>query len=54
MSDHLKSMFFVPSARVLSALGLNLTNKAEMYSDPALKPIFMVNNFNYILKSLKR
>ncbi|XP_071107371.1 exocyst complex component 7-like [Haliotis cracherodii] len=40
--------------RVLSALGLNLTNKAEMYSDPALKPIFMLNNFNYILKSLKR
>ncbi|KAL4239242.1 Exocyst complex component 7 [Mactra antiquata] len=40
--------------KVLSALGLNLTNKAETYSDPFLKPIFMLNNFNYILKSLKR
>ncbi|XP_050394156.1 exocyst complex component 7 [Patella vulgata] len=40
--------------RVLSALGLNLSNKAETYGDPALKPIFMLNNFNYILKSIKR
>ncbi|XP_060593061.1 LOW QUALITY PROTEIN: exocyst complex component 7-like [Ruditapes philippinarum] len=40
--------------KVLSALGLNLSNKAETYSDPYLKPIFMLNNFNYILKSLKR
>ncbi|KAK7469684.1 hypothetical protein BaRGS_00036313 [Batillaria attramentaria] len=40
--------------RVLSALGLNLSNKAETYSDPGLRPIFMLNNFNYILKSLKR
>ncbi|XP_041363280.1 exocyst complex component 7-like isoform X2 [Gigantopelta aegis] len=39
--------------RVLSALGLNLANKAETYSDPALKPIFILNNCNYILKSLK-
>ena len=41
------------SARVLSALGLNLSNKSETYSDPGLRPIFMLNNFNYILKSLK-
>ncbi|XP_053390716.1 exocyst complex component 7-like [Mercenaria mercenaria] len=40
--------------KVLSALGLNLSNKAETYSDPYLKPIFMLNNFNYILKSLRR
>jgi exocyst complex protein 7 len=38
---------------VLSALGLNLSIKAETYSDPGMKPIFMLNNFNYILKSLK-
>ncbi|KAK7112146.1 exocyst complex component 7-like [Littorina saxatilis] len=39
--------------RVLSALGLNLSNKAETYNDPGLRPIFMLNNFNYILKALK-
>lgn len=40
--------------KVLSALGLNLSNKAETYGDPFLRPIFMLNNYNYILKSLKR
>ncbi|XP_052782114.1 exocyst complex component 7-like isoform X2 [Mya arenaria] len=40
--------------KVLSALGLNLSNKSETYSDPFIKPVFMLNNFNYILKSLKR
>lgn len=40
--------------RVLSALGLNLSNKAETYNDPALRPVFMLNNFNYIIKALKR
>ncbi|GFR90341.1 exocyst complex component 7 [Elysia marginata] len=40
--------------RVLSALGLNLSNKAETYSDPALRPVFMLNNFNYIIKALTR
>ncbi|XP_052265471.1 exocyst complex component 7-like isoform X1 [Dreissena polymorpha] len=41
-------------SKVLSALGLNLSNKSETYSDAFIKPIFMLNNFNYILKSLKR
>merc|ERR1712172_455974 len=41
-------------SRVLSALGLNLSNKSETYSDPALRPMFMINNFNYIVKSLER
>jgi len=40
--------------RVLSALGLNLSNKAETYSDLILKPVFMINNLNYIIKSLER
>ena len=43
-----------PTARVLSALGLNLSNKAETYGDPALRPVFMLNNFNYIIKALTR
>ncbi|XP_062587562.1 exocyst complex component 7-like [Saccostrea cucullata] len=40
--------------KTLSALGLNLSNKAETYSDPTLRPVFMLNNYHYILKSLKR
>jgi len=42
------------AAKVLSSLGLNLNNKAEAYSDPALKSVFMLNNFTYILKALRR
>ncbi|KAK2185572.1 hypothetical protein NP493_228g06031 [Ridgeia piscesae] len=40
--------------KVLSALGANLTNKSETYSDVTLRSIFMLNNYNYILKSLRR
>ncbi|XP_014668631.1 PREDICTED: exocyst complex component 7-like [Priapulus caudatus] len=40
--------------RVLSTLGLNLENKAEMYSEPCLKAIFLLNNYNYIHMSLQR
>jgi len=40
--------------KVLSALGLNLHVKFESYSDPALRSVFMLNNFNYISKSLRR
>ncbi|XP_064602319.1 exocyst complex component 7-like [Liolophura sinensis] len=40
--------------KVLSSLGLNLTNKAETYGDATLRAIFMLNNYNYMLKSLKR
>lgn len=40
--------------RVLSALGLTLNNKSEAYSDPTLKAIFMLNNYNYMLKTLRR
>ena len=45
-------VFFL--AKVLSSLGLNLNNKCETYNDVTLKSIFMLNNYNYILKSLKR
>jgi len=46
--------FACVAAKVLSSLGLNLNNKAEAYSDPALKSVFMLNNFTYILKALRR
>ncbi|VDP50766.1 unnamed protein product [Soboliphyme baturini] len=41
-------------ARILSALGLNLRNKAELYADPAQKAIFMLNNTNHIVKILRK
>lgn len=40
--------------KVLSSLGLNLNNKAEAYNDSAIKAVFLLNNFNYILRSLRR
>ena len=52
--DPTDSCIFSVSAKVLSALGLNLSNKSETYSDPFLRPIFMLNNYNYILKSMTR
>ncbi|KFD71366.1 hypothetical protein M514_07149 [Trichuris suis] len=41
-------------ARVLSALGLNLRNKAELYVNPALKAMFMLNNLTHILKVITK
>ncbi|KAK2148385.1 hypothetical protein LSH36_500g00027 [Paralvinella palmiformis] len=40
--------------QVLSNLALNLDNKSETYSDETLKSIFLLNNYNYMLKTLKR
>lgn len=40
--------------RVLSTLGLTLKNKSDTYTDPHLRAIFMLNNFNYILKTLRK
>ena len=40
--------------RVLSSLGLTLKNKSDTYTDPYLRAIFMLNNFNYILKTLRK
>ncbi|KAE9416251.1 hypothetical protein Angca_003574 [Angiostrongylus cantonensis] len=37
-------------ARILSALGLTLNKKSEIYEDPALSSLFLLNNFNYIAK----
>ena len=50
------ALYFPPpyTAKVLSSLGANLTNKSETYSDVTLRSIFMLNNYNYILKSLRR
>lgn len=45
-------------ARVLAALGLNLELKSKSYvhitGQVALSGIFLMNNYNYILKGLQR
>jgi len=41
-------------ARVLSVLSLNLTNKSKLYDTSALQAVFMLNNYNYIIKSLHK
>uniref|UniRef100_A0A671S018 Exocyst complex component 7 n=1 Tax=Sinocyclocheilus anshuiensis TaxID=1608454 RepID=A0A671S018_9TELE len=43
-----------PSYKVLGNLQLNLSNKAKVYEDPALRAVFLHNNYNYILKSLEK
>ena len=40
------------SNSLLNALSLILTNKADLYDDPVRKAIFLVNNYNFILKKL--
>ncbi|CAJ0571947.1 unnamed protein product, partial [Mesorhabditis spiculigera] len=40
-------------ARILSALGTCLSRKSELYPDPLLSTIFMINNYTYIAKSLQ-
>ena len=40
--------------RVLVALSSTLNKKSQSYSDPYLKAIFMLNNYHYILKSLRK
>ncbi|NP_001121264.1 exocyst complex component 7 L homeolog [Xenopus laevis] len=40
--------------KVLGNLQLKLTHRVKTYEDPALKAIFLHNNFNYILKSLEK
>ncbi|KAL9956376.1 hypothetical protein ACROYT_G037843 [Oculina patagonica] len=40
--------------RVLGALGLNLELKARVYEAPTLCALFLLNNYNYIVKTLQR
>ncbi|XP_068932424.1 exocyst complex component 7 isoform X3 [Petaurus breviceps papuanus] len=40
--------------KVLGNLQLNLLSKSKVYEDPALRAIFLHNNYNYILKSLEK
>ncbi|KAJ7362141.1 Exocyst complex component 7 [Desmophyllum pertusum] len=40
--------------RVLGALGLNLELKARVYEAPTLCTLFLLNNYNYIVKALDR
>ncbi|XP_078081963.1 exocyst complex component 7 isoform X1 [Mustelus asterias] len=40
--------------KILGNLQLNLHSKAKVYEDTALGAVFLLNNFNYILKSLEK
>ncbi|XP_042198366.1 exocyst complex component 7 isoform X10 [Callorhinchus milii] len=40
--------------KILGNLQLNLHSKAKVYEDSALGAVFLLNNFNYILKSLEK
>ncbi|XP_064171367.1 exocyst complex component 7 isoform X11 [Anguilla rostrata] len=40
--------------KVLGNLQLNLLSKSKVYEDSALSAIFLLNNYNYILKSLEK
>ena len=40
--------------RVLGALGLNLELKARVYETPTLSSLFLLNNYNYVIKALQR
>ena len=46
--------FFFYAERVLGALGLNLELKARVYEAPTLSSLFLLNNYNYIAKTLQR
>jgi hypothetical protein len=52
-----KKIFSAFPVRVLAALGLNLELKSKSYvtaGQQALSAIFLLNNYNYILKGLQR
>ncbi|XP_036408270.1 exocyst complex component 7-like isoform X2 [Megalops cyprinoides] len=40
--------------KVLGNLQLNLLSKSKVYEDSALSAVFLLNNYNYILKSLEK
>ncbi|KAI6230136.1 hypothetical protein M3Y99_01105600 [Aphelenchoides fujianensis] len=40
-------------AQIISALGVNLRNKASSYADPHLAALFMFNNLTYVQQCLK-
>ena len=47
-------LFVLILAKVLESLSRNLINKSKMYDSIALQAIFMLNNYNYIIKNLQK
>ena len=47
-------LYLCNAERVLGALGLNLELKARVYEAPTLCALFLLNNYNYIVKALQR
>ena len=52
--NHCCFCLFFHAERVLGALGLNLELKARVYEAPTLSSLFLLNNYNYIVKTLQR
>uniref|UniRef100_A0A5F8H5L0 Exocyst complex component 7 n=1 Tax=Monodelphis domestica TaxID=13616 RepID=A0A5F8H5L0_MONDO len=52
-SEFSKRLLSTYICKVLGNLQLNLLSKSKVYEDPALRAIFLHNNYNYILKSLE-
>lgn len=38
--------------RIMQALQINLDGKSKQYKDPALTPLFLMNNVHYMVKSV--
>ncbi|XP_051850993.1 exocyst complex component 7 isoform X6 [Antechinus flavipes] len=53
-SEFSKRLLSTYICKVLGNLQLNLLSKSKVYEDPALRAIFLHNNYNYILKSLEK
>ncbi|XP_027729044.1 exocyst complex component 7 isoform X4 [Vombatus ursinus] len=53
-SEFNKRLLSTYICKVLGNLQLNLLSKSKVYEDPALRAIFLHNNYNYILKSLEK
>ncbi|KHN71521.1 Exocyst complex component 7, partial [Toxocara canis] len=50
--ENSKNFLSTNTSRTLSALGLNLKNKADYYNDETLAAVFLLNNNNYIHNTL--
>lgn len=44
----------VVTTRIMQALMNNLDGKSKQYKDPALTQLFLMNNFHYIVRSVRR
>lgn len=46
--------YLLPLVKVVDALNLNMEHKARNFESPFLAALFLLNNFQFLLKSLKK